>query len=126
MKIDLKFYSKAAPPPRFARITPAPAKCIDFLAVMAYNRINTKAEENMMKKILFALFAVLMIFAFSACGSSSSKSDTDSGGDTDQTTVTSDSDLTTDSDEPRYTSDGDLIVEEERPASDSDLSEGEN
>lgn len=75
-----------------------------------------------MKKFLLALLAALMIFAFSACGSTN-EDQTGTDSDTTEEDVTTDSDLTVDEDEPRYTSDGDLIVEEERPASDSDLTE---
>lgn len=77
----------------------------------------------MMKKILLALLAALMIFTFSACGSTDNdQKGTDDSSVTDKD-VTTDSDLSVDEDKPRYTSDGDLIVEEDRPASDSDLTE---
>ncbi|MGI5874846.1 MAG: hypothetical protein ACOX8R_09380 [Bacillota bacterium] len=67
----------------------------------------------MMKKILLALLAAVMIFSFSACGGNK-----DASGD-----VASDSDLQT-TEEPQYTSDGDLIVDSSTlPASDSDLTE---
>ena len=67
----------------------------------------------MMKKILLALLAAVMIFSFSACGGNK-----DTSGD-----VASDSDLQT-TEEPQYTSDGDLIVDSSTlPASDSDLTE---
>jgi len=75
-----------------------------------------------MKKILLALLAALMLFAFSACGNTDGETGNDNTGDTEEN-IASDSDLNADEDEPRYTSDGDLIVEEERPASDSDLTE---
>ncbi len=76
----------------------------------------------MMKKILLALLATLMIFTFSACGNTNGQTENDNNGDTEEN-IASDSDLSADKEEPRYTSDGDLIVEEERPASDSDLTE---
>lgn len=95
---------------------------IDFLPAMDYNKINSSKGEDMMKKILLALLTALMLFAFSACGSTDDQTGTDSNGGTEEN-IASESDLSVDEDEPRYTSDGDLIVEEERPASDSDLTE---
>ena len=77
----------------------------------------------MMKKILLALLAALMIFAFSACGSTDEQTGKDNNGDKKED-IASDSDLSADEEEkPNYSSDGDLVVEEERPASDSDLTE---
>lgn len=81
----------------------------------------------MMKKILAALLALMMIFAFCACGDTQEQQGLD-GSDASTETVdpASGSDLdTADEDEPRYTSDGELIVEVELPASDGDLSEDE-
>ena len=76
-----------------------------------------------MKKILLALFAGLMIFAFSACGSTSGNaSSSDSESTVTEEDVTSNSDLKEDETTERYTSDGDLIEEENLPASDSNLS----
>lgn len=76
----------------------------------------------MMKKILLALLAALMIVTFSACGNTNSQTGDDDTGDKKEN-IASDSDLNAGGDENRYTSDGDLIVEEERPVSDSDLTE---
>lgn len=77
-----------------------------------------------MKKLLTTLLAVIMLFAFCACGSSNQEQTGLDGADTTETTdAASGSDLKTDPDAPRYTSDGELIVEEDLPASDSDLSE---
>lgn len=75
-----------------------------------------------MKKILLALLAALMIFAFSACGNTDDQTGKDNNEDKKEN-VASDSDLSADEEKPSYTSDGDLIVEKERPASDSDLTE---
>ena len=81
-----------------------------------------------MKKLLLAFLAVMMIFAFCACGDTQEQTGLDgSDAGLDGTTagdVASDSDLeTSNEDEPRYTSDGELIVEVELPASDTDLNE---
>lgn len=80
-----------------------------------------------MKKILAALLALMMIFAFCACGDTQEQQGLDgSDAGTESVDPASNSDLnTTDEDEPRYTSDGELIVEVELPASDSNLSEDE-
>ena len=80
-----------------------------------------------MKKILAALLALMMIFAFCACGDTQEQQGLDgSEAGTESVDPASNSDLnTTDEDEPRYTSDGELIVEVELPASDSNLSEDE-
>ena len=81
-----------------------------------------------MKKLLLALLAVMMVFAFCACGDTQEQTGLD-GSDKDITTLSgpadaaSDSNLTVNNDEPRYTSDGELIVEKEYPASDGNLSE---
>ena len=80
-----------------------------------------------MKKILAALLALMMIFAFGACGDTDQVQSGLESSDTNTETVdpASNSDLETEDkeDEPRYTSDGELIVEVELPASDSDLNE---
>lgn len=78
-----------------------------------------------MKKILAALLALMMIFAFAACGDTQEQTGLDG---VDQTEInqnyTSDSNLEEfNEDAPRYTSDGELIVEEPLPASDGDLTE---
>ena len=80
-----------------------------------------------MKKFLAALLALMMIFAFCACGDTQEQQGLDgSEAGTETVDPASNSDLnTTDEDEPRYTSDGELIVEVELPASDSNLSEDE-
>jgi len=80
-----------------------------------------------MKKFLAALLALMMIFAFCACGDTQEQQGLDgSEAGTESVDPASNSDLnTTDEDEPRYTSDGELIVEVELPASDSNLSEDE-
>ena len=77
-----------------------------------------------MKKILAALLALMMIFAFCACGDTQDQQGLDgsNAGTTSDTASGSDLEVV-DPDEPRYTSDGELIVEVELPASDSDLSE---
>ena len=76
-----------------------------------------------MKKLLLALLALMMIFAFCACGETEEQTGLD-GSDAGTETVASDGDLEpVDEDEPRYTSDGELIVEVELPASDTDLTE---
>ncbi|MBQ2765298.1 MAG: hypothetical protein IJO94_01010 [Firmicutes bacterium] len=80
-----------------------------------------------MKKILAALLALMMIFAFCACGDTQEQQGLD-GTEAGSEVVdpASGSDLEeVDPDEPRYTSDGELIVEVELPASDSNLSEDE-
>ena len=80
-----------------------------------------------MKKILAALLALMMIFAFCACGDTDQVQSGLESSDTNTETVdpASNSDLETEDkeDEPRYTSDGELIVEVELPAADSDLNE---
>ncbi|MBR5329347.1 MAG: hypothetical protein IKV45_03990 [Firmicutes bacterium] len=76
-----------------------------------------------MKKILAALLALMMIFAFAACGDTQEQTGLD-GVDGDKAPVVSGSDIEeVDPDAPRYTSDGELIVEEPLPASDGDLTE---
>lgn len=83
-----------------------------------------------MKKILAALLALMLIFAFCACGDTQEQQGLD-GSDTETVDPASNSDLETEEDnteteeddEPRYTSDGELIVETELPASDGDLTE---
>jgi hypothetical protein len=96
---------------------------IDFLLTIHYNKRSFSKGEDMMKKILLALLAALMIFAFSACGSTDEQTGKDNNGDKKED-IASDSDLSADEEEkPNYSSDGDLVVEEERPASDSDLTE---
>jgi hypothetical protein len=74
-----------------------------------------------MKKILVALLALMMIFAFAACGDTQEQTGLD-GAESDAPVV-SGSDIEVDPDAPRYTSDGELIVEEPLPASDGDLTE---
>ena len=75
-----------------------------------------------MKKFLAALLALMMIFAFAACGDTQEQTGLD-GVEGEKAPVVSGTDIEVDEDAPRYTSDGELIVEEPLPASDGDLTE---